>query len=686
VVQTIARESGGNPFFVSELVRALEEGAADEPESGPVALEAVIRRRIERLPQPARLVLELIAVGDGPTALGILRRAAGIDREFDTAASILRTARLVRAGGGRESDDIEAYHSRIREAVLAGLDGASLADRHRRLGDAFITAGEADPVRLVVHFQGAGDFGQAVRYAVAAARRAERALAFNRAAELYRLALTLQAEAGDPSARDADALRVSLADALVYAGRGAEAAREYLQAAAQAPEAERLEHTRRAADQYLRSGHVDEAVVLLARVLEHHGVSLPETPRRALPGLLMRRARIRTRGLGFTPRPAASVPDRDLVRVDLTWSVANVMGFVDTIRGADFQARHLLAALEVGEPMRVARALATEAAYAAAGGPRGRRRARQILDRARAAVGSGGEPYIEGQLRLAGALVSFFGERWRDARAEMDDAATWFRERCRGVIWEINSARGFSLWCASYLGELAELRERAQEYLDDARERGDRYAIASLSAAVPNLAWLVDDRPDEARAVVAEAMEQWSVRGFHVQHYYELIALTNADLYQGRGRAAWERLEQRWPALRRSLLLRIPQIRTELGWCRARAALAAGLEAPEILAAAESAARDLAGAGPVRAPHLAAMVRAGVLAARGRTEHAAATYMQAAIGFDALEMPVWSAAARRRRAALAGDHGAVADLDRKLAERGARCPGRFYGILAPAIA
>ena len=54
-----------------------------------------------------------------------------------------------------------------------------------------------------------------------------------------------------------------------------------------------------------------------------------------------------------------------LQRIDICWSVAPVLGMVDIIRGADFQARCLLMTLDAGEPYRVARALAAEACSAA---------------------------------------------------------------------------------------------------------------------------------------------------------------------------------------------------------------------------------------------------------------------------------------------------------------------------------
>jgi eukaryotic-like serine/threonine-protein kinase len=194
-----------------------------------------------------------------------------------------------------DRDEIEIYHDRIREVVASKLDKESLRGHHGRLAAVLEASGRANPEALAVHFQGAGDRGKASQYAQSAAEQASAALAFERAARLYRLALDLRS--GQPGeTRD---LQVKLGEALSNAGRGEEAAKAYLRATDGAAITEKLEWQRRAAAQLLMSGHIDQGLVVIRKVLDSVGMRLAPAPWRALLSLLIGRARVRLRGLTF---------------------------------------------------------------------------------------------------------------------------------------------------------------------------------------------------------------------------------------------------------------------------------------------------------------------------------------------------------------------------------------------------
>ena len=179
----------------------------------------------------------------------------------------LRTAHLVRGSGPRIEDDIEIFHDRVREIITAHLAPAALKDHHGRLAVTLEASGHADSETLAIHFQGSENLGKAGGYYGLAAEKAARALAFDRAAKLYRLAVDLRPADG---AQERD-LRIKLADALANAGRGTEAARAYQAAAHGASASQVLELQRRAAYHYCISGRLEEGKAAFGAVLGHVG-------------------------------------------------------------------------------------------------------------------------------------------------------------------------------------------------------------------------------------------------------------------------------------------------------------------------------------------------------------------------------------------------------------------------------
>src|SRR5262249_59475349 len=105
----------------------------------------------------------------------------------------------------------------IREAVLDGLASDAIRDHHRRLALALEGSRSTDPEALALHFQEAGERERAAEYAGAAAQRATEALAFDRAARLYRLARELSSGSGEARR----GFSVELGESRVNAGPGA---------------------------------------------------------------------------------------------------------------------------------------------------------------------------------------------------------------------------------------------------------------------------------------------------------------------------------------------------------------------------------------------------------------------------------------------------------------------------------
>ena len=94
---------------------------------------------------------------------------------------------------------------------------------------------------------------------------------------------------------------------------------------------------------------MDEGLSVLHKVLDRISMKLPATPRRALLSFLLRRVQLWARGSSFRERPATEIPAGDILRIDACWSVATGLSLIDTMRGGDFQIRHLILALRAAE-------------------------------------------------------------------------------------------------------------------------------------------------------------------------------------------------------------------------------------------------------------------------------------------------------------------------------------------------
>ena len=669
--ETLAAEAGGHPLFIDELVRHAMMRGARAP--GLVRLEDALWARIEMLEPEARRLLELVVVADLPLEQDAARRALECDfAAFTKHVSVLRVGNFVRAGSARES--IEPYHDRVRDAVSGKLDGERRRQCHERLALALEASNPIDPQALAVHWEGAGARERAADYAISAGDRAAEAFAFDRAAQLYRRALELRPQAGEPARR----LRARLGHALANAGRGAEAAEAYLAAAEGANEAEALDLRRRAAEQLLRSGHVDEGLAALERVLAAVGMKLPRTPQRALALVILRRLRMWLGGTRFRLRDASQIAPNELVRVDICWSVATTLSTVDPIRGFDFVMRHMQLALRAGEPSRIAHAFCSEAAVLTSGGERGARRGAPLLEWARQLAEGLDQPFTHAYVRLHDGACAFLAGSWRPALEQCDEAERMFRERCAGVAREVGNAQLFSCSSLYALGEINELCRRVSRGLQEAIERGDRTSAAEMRTGLVNFAWLVQEGPQRAREHTAAAIGQWSQRGFHLQHAYDFFAQAQLDLYEGNAATAQGRVERNWPQVSRSLVLKIQPVRIFNFDLLGRCALAGAIERgdPALLRTAERHAGRIGAEKRTWAAGLSTLLSAGVAAARNEREASLALYRRAAEEFEQAGMRLHAAVARRRM-------GETAEADRYLLSQRIRDPERVTAMLAP---
>ena len=659
LARAIAAESQGVPIFVSELAEwqlgRQDRAHLDADQPLGVSLEQVIQNRVAELPAEAGSLLQVLAVANGPLPYPVAEQAASVARS-DALRARLRAARLVRTFRVDGQEFVEAYHARISDSVAAPLSAERRRALHGALARALEASGVADPEALVEHYSSAGDGAQARRHVLTAAQAAEDGLAFLRAARLYRMALEIGVE------RPRHDLLTRVGDALVNAGRSAEAADAYREAAQAAPREQAIELSRRAAEHYLKGGRDRDGLSELRAVLLEVGIRYPQSSGAALTSLLYHRALLRLRGLSFKQISADRCAARDLTRVDVAFSATAGLVMVDAVRGADFGAQHLQLALDLGEPIRICRALALEAGNAAAVGAGSRERIERLVRTAEGLALRSQDPHGSALAKLAGGLVRAFSGEWRAAQRTLDEAEVILRERCRAVTWELTNARAWSQNALILCGDLPQASARMPALIREALERSDRYALMHLIYPACITALAANDVDNGWRMATDDSTFRSCEPGrFTAGHWGRLISTQSVYRYRGEGKRARAFVTREWPSLASSQFLRVHLMRVFSVFERALSLIAAldeGETASDVVREAEHAVKRVRGDSPIYAPPMGYFVAGCLAAARSDRESALAAFERAAPGLAAVDMGYLALCARQRYAdLLAGDSG-----------------------------
>ena len=649
----IARESGGNAFFIHELAQhAATLGSR-------TTLGAVVLDRLGTLPDTARRFMTAAALSAQPLTATVGRMAAQLEPEDPAPFQVLRASRLVRTQSGSHEPTFEAFHDRVREAVVSKLDGEELQQWHQRLATAWEASPLARAETLVAHFQGAGDDGKTRRYAQVAAQNAEEALAFDRATEFYQMLVRLETETTMRLVWHA-----KLGEALANAGRGHEAALSFLNALDEPTTDRSIQLERRAATELIRAGYLDQATDLLDTLLPKVGVRAPRSELRAFATWLMFRLLLACRGVGFRERPESQIPRDRLQQIDVLMSISEPLCLTSLIRGEALIAQGAWYALRAGEPRRAVRALTGLVASSSVAGTRGERHTTRLLAAAqKQSANMPDDPsspwwtstWTTGRTMLAEGMVLKLSGRFERAIQQLGSALEKF-EGCPGVRWEVETAQNLMLDSRLWMGQWRQLSADLPKRRQAAEQRGDLFAAAYLNARVSPMLHLAADRRDEAAAEVTESLTRWTKRFFNLQHRYALCTWIEIDLYDDNPKSAADRLTRAWPALR-AMLFVFQFARIEMLFYRARIALATGSSA-DSLRRAERDARRLSRERAAWADALALLIRAGVAQGRGRAGQAIGQLKAAETALRDCQINHHAAAAQYRRGGLiGGDEG-----------------------------
>ncbi|HEX8868020.1 MAG TPA: AAA family ATPase [Lentzea sp.] len=187
--------TSGNPLFVTEIARAVEDGTW-RPDQPPRSVQDIVTGRLTRL---------------SPDARELVRTAALIGRDFDVdlaaAASGLPLGVLDEASTLIDGTGHRFVHALTRDAVEASLTTAERRTIHRRIASSMTASTRyADVAR---HWNACGETEKAREWTIRAAEDAVRRLAYEEGARLYRAAASIE---------DSCEVQVALGRAAYFAG------------------------------------------------------------------------------------------------------------------------------------------------------------------------------------------------------------------------------------------------------------------------------------------------------------------------------------------------------------------------------------------------------------------------------------------------------------------------------------
>jgi eukaryotic-like serine/threonine-protein kinase len=687
--EAIVDDAGGSPFFVTEL--ACHERPGVGRGAAIRTVDELVAVRADAQAPAARALLDVLAVAGEPIEQGVAAVAARLDpASFSSVLRGLRGDRLARLTPGREDDQIECYHDRIRKAVLARLEDARRQAVYAALAAALEARGLASSERLAHHFRGAGQLGKAASYAERGAGEAERVMDFARASELYAMAISL----GNHDDRERLRLLIAQADALANAGQPARAADVWERALALTSDAgESLDLRARIVAQLVLAGEYQRGIAAARAVARAAQLAFPLSSVGIFASLATNAVALRIGGTAPRPLPDGTRARLIARKLDVSLLLLRGLGLVDPLRSFVFTQQAARLAPCVADPERRAMAFSAMAAVAVASGSTAAyRRYASAADHVAAQAESAVANMYAAAPRMLHAY--FVLNDWAAARVHIERARRWLQDARQGAGFEAWTLTVFECGALAFQGEFASLWDIVPRMIAEASRAGNCYLEVALRTSSMAILKQAADDPEGALAEISDSLAQWvsTDHAFTAPHMYGMLRAVDSALYVHRPDAARTHIAADEGHLRRSLFLRVPFFAADHAFALAKTDLAAAAAQP--LAARRAALRRRA---VHRARHLARMplplaqawsqvLRAGAAQLAGDGDSAIA-YLRTAV--EQLEQtgtrPHAEAARRQLGVALGGDAGAalVSQADSWMADAGVRRPDRFTAMLVP---
>lgn len=205
----VTARSVGNPFFVQELVRSLQDEDVLVPADGgwrmrlgwdarslPATIEEVLSARFDALPRPAAALLQTVSVIGRRVRLPLLEAVEERPAEIEPALAHLLESGLLERGRDEGEDVVMFHHALVQDAAYSRLLRRQRRTLHLRVAEVAesLYGGGDETIDLLARHLYLGEAGEkAAEYLVRAGARARRLFAnaeailhYSRAVEVAR--------------------------------------------------------------------------------------------------------------------------------------------------------------------------------------------------------------------------------------------------------------------------------------------------------------------------------------------------------------------------------------------------------------------------------------------------------------------------------------------------------------------
>jgi class 3 adenylate cyclase/tetratricopeptide (TPR) repeat protein len=232
LVAFLEERTGGNPFFVEEIVNSLLENntltrngesweltGAFDTAAVPTTIRGVIAARIDRLDAERRRILQEASVIGREFMFTILSQVSG-DATLEDGLAALESADLIRKGDVDADLEYLFKHALTQEVSYQGLLRSKRSELHGRVGQAMEKLLEGRhrefAESIAYHYRNSDTRDRAVPYLVIAGKKAIERFAFSEAAAYYQAGYDILLGLPESPERDRDLLELIVEWSLLH--------------------------------------------------------------------------------------------------------------------------------------------------------------------------------------------------------------------------------------------------------------------------------------------------------------------------------------------------------------------------------------------------------------------------------------------------------------------------------------